>query len=236
MVALGVIVRGETPHFDYVAAAATDGLTRVALDTGKPVGFGVLTVDDEQQGLDRAGLPESKEDVGGRAAEAAIAHGARAAGVARAGAEVRPDSLGHMLKGIDPLLSGDLLKLLDDMGHGDQLVIADRNFPAYATGRPVIRLGEVTITRAVRAVLSVFPLDTFVPHPLERMIVADDPALTTTRGEEILDAAIAAEGRTLEWGLIPRFEFYTRAANAYAVIHTLETEGYNDFILTKGVV
>jgi 6,7-dimethyl-8-ribityllumazine synthase len=73
VVALGVIVRGETPHFDYVAAAATDGLTRVALDTGKPVGFGVLTLDDERQGLDRAGLPESKEDVGGRAAEAALA-------------------------------------------------------------------------------------------------------------------------------------------------------------------
>ena len=73
VVALGVIVRGETPHFDYVAAAATDGLTRVGLDTGKPVGFGVLTLDDEQQGLDRAGLPESKEDVGGRAAEAALA-------------------------------------------------------------------------------------------------------------------------------------------------------------------
>lgn len=73
VVALGVIVRGETPHFDFVASAATDGLTRVALDTGKPVGFGVLTVDTEQQGLDRAGLPGSKEDVGGRAAEAAIA-------------------------------------------------------------------------------------------------------------------------------------------------------------------
>ncbi len=73
VVALGVIVRGETPHFDFVASAATDGLTRVALDSGKPVGFGVLTVDDEQQGLDRAGLPGSKEDVGGRAAEAAIA-------------------------------------------------------------------------------------------------------------------------------------------------------------------
>ena len=72
VVALGVIVRGETPHFDFVASAATDGLTRVALDTGKPVGFGVLTVDTEQQGLDRAGLPGSKEDVGGRAAEAAI--------------------------------------------------------------------------------------------------------------------------------------------------------------------
>ena len=73
VVALGVIVRGETPHFDFVAAAATDGLTRAALDTGKPVGFGVLTVDDEQQGLDRAGLADSKEDVGGRAAEAALA-------------------------------------------------------------------------------------------------------------------------------------------------------------------
>lgn len=73
VVALGVIVRGETPHFEYVASAATDGLTRVALDTGKPVGFGVLTVEDEQQGLDRAGLEGSKEDVGGRAAEAAIA-------------------------------------------------------------------------------------------------------------------------------------------------------------------
>ena len=73
VVALGVIIRGGTPHFEYVSAAATDGLTRVALDTGKPVGFGVLTVDDEQQGLDRAGLPESKEDVGGRAAEAALA-------------------------------------------------------------------------------------------------------------------------------------------------------------------
>jgi 6,7-dimethyl-8-ribityllumazine synthase len=73
VVALGVIVRGGTPHFEYVAAAATDGLTRVALDTGKAVGFGVLTVDDEKQGLDRAGLPGSTEDKGAEAAEAALA-------------------------------------------------------------------------------------------------------------------------------------------------------------------
>ena len=72
VVALGVIIRGGTPHFDFVAAAATDGLTRVALDTGKPVGFGVLTLDDEQQGLDRAGLPDSKEDKGAEAADAAM--------------------------------------------------------------------------------------------------------------------------------------------------------------------
>jgi len=73
VVALGVIIRGGTPHFEYVSSAATDGLTRVALDSGKPVGFGVLTLDDEQQGLDRAGLPGSKEDKGAEAASAAIA-------------------------------------------------------------------------------------------------------------------------------------------------------------------
>ena len=72
VVALGVIIRGGTPHFEYVSSATTDGLLRVMLDTGKPVGFGVLTLDDEQQGLDRAGLPGSKEDKGAEAASAAI--------------------------------------------------------------------------------------------------------------------------------------------------------------------
>jgi 6,7-dimethyl-8-ribityllumazine synthase len=73
VVALGVIIRGGTPHFEYVSDAATSGLTQVSILTGKPVGFGVLTLDDEQQGLDRAGLPGSKEDKGREAAEAAIA-------------------------------------------------------------------------------------------------------------------------------------------------------------------
>ncbi len=72
VVALGVIIRGGTPHFEFVSDAATSGLTRVSLDTGKPVGFGVLTLDDEQQGLDRAGLPGSKEDKGTEAALAAL--------------------------------------------------------------------------------------------------------------------------------------------------------------------
>ena len=71
-VALGVIIRGGTPHFEYVASAATDGLTQVALTTGKPVGFGVLTIDDEAQGIDRAGLEGSSEDKGVEAADAAV--------------------------------------------------------------------------------------------------------------------------------------------------------------------
>jgi 6,7-dimethyl-8-ribityllumazine synthase len=73
VVALGVVIRGGTPHFDYVCSAATDGLTRVSLDTGVPVGFGLLTCDDEQQALDRAGLEESKEDKGYDATLAAVA-------------------------------------------------------------------------------------------------------------------------------------------------------------------
>ena len=72
VVALGVIIRGGTPHFEFVSDAATSGLTRVSLDTRKPVGFGVLTLDDEQQGLDRAGLPDSTEDKGAEAAIAAL--------------------------------------------------------------------------------------------------------------------------------------------------------------------
>ncbi|PYG02213.1 6,7-dimethyl-8-ribityllumazine synthase [Georgenia satyanarayanai] len=73
VVALGAVVRGETPHFDYVCQAATAGLTEVSVRTGVPVGFGVLTTDDEAQALDRAGLPGSREDKGAEAAQAAIA-------------------------------------------------------------------------------------------------------------------------------------------------------------------
>jgi 6,7-dimethyl-8-ribityllumazine synthase len=73
VVALGVVIRGGTPHFEYVCQAATVGLTEVAVSTGVPVGFGVLTCDDEQQALDRAGLPGSREDKGFEAAQAAVA-------------------------------------------------------------------------------------------------------------------------------------------------------------------
>lgn len=72
VVALGVVIRGGTPHFEYVCQAVTDGLTRVQLDSGTPIGFGVLTVDNEKQALDRAGLKGSKEDKGAEAVEAAI--------------------------------------------------------------------------------------------------------------------------------------------------------------------
>jgi 6,7-dimethyl-8-ribityllumazine synthase len=93
VVALGVIIRGGTPHFDFVSNAATDGLTRVAIDSGMPVGFGVLTLDDEQQGLDRAGLPGSKEDKGAEAAQAALATVQLLRQMRSVVAPVRPDAV-----------------------------------------------------------------------------------------------------------------------------------------------
>ena len=141
-----------------------------------------------------------------------------------------------MLTGVDPLLSGDLLKILDDMGHGDQLLLVDRNYPAAASGKPVIRLGEASILRAAQAILSVFPLDSFIAHPLERMEVDDDPAKTTSTQDALLELARASEGRDLEFGVIPRLSFYDRAKAAYAVVHTLDAQPYGCFILHKGVI
>lgn len=141
-----------------------------------------------------------------------------------------------MLKGIDPLLSGDLLKVLDDMGHGDVLLLVDRNYPAAASGKQVIRLGEASILRAAQAVLSVFPLDSFVEHPLERMEVDEDPALTTPTQDALLELVCASEGRPLEYAVVPRLEFYARAAGAFAVVHTLDAQPYGCFLLHKGVI
>lgn len=140
-----------------------------------------------------------------------------------------------MLKGIDPLLSGDLLKILDDMGHGDVLALVDRNYPAYTAGVPVVRIGTDILT-ATRAVLSVFPLDSFVDQPIGRMGPQDSPGDQNATQDAVLAAASEADGRALTFEAIPRFEFYERAADVFAVVQTLETAPYCDFLLTKGVI
>jgi L-fucose mutarotase len=141
-----------------------------------------------------------------------------------------------VLKGVDPLLNGELLKILDEMGHGDQLLVVDRNYPASSAGRPVVRLGECGVERAVAAILTVFPLDAFVEHPLERMEVQEDPSLTTAAQERVLEIARSAHATPLEYGVVPRLEFYRRAREAFAVVHTLESAPYSCFVLQKGVV
>ena len=141
-----------------------------------------------------------------------------------------------MLKGIDPVLGGELLKVLDEMGHGDQLLLVDRNYPAVSSGKQVIRLGEVTVVRAATAILSVFPLDSFVSHPLERMEVENDQTKTTLSQDKVLTIARLNHDPSLEYGVIPRLDFYSRARAAYAVIHTLDDQPYGCFIFQKGVI
>ncbi|MEO8528226.1 MAG: RbsD/FucU domain-containing protein, partial [Pseudolysinimonas sp.] len=105
----------------------------------------------------------------------------------------------------------------------------------YSRGLPVVRVDAGAVD-VVRAVLSVFPLDTFVDQPLARMGGADDPTAENTVQAAVLEAAIAAHGGGLTIEAIPRSDFYPRADLGYAVIHTLETAPYCNFLLTKGVI
>lgn len=141
-----------------------------------------------------------------------------------------------MLKGIDSLLSGELLNILESMGHGDQLALVDRNYPATASVRPVVRLSGAGTIDAARAILSVFPLDSFVDRPLERMLVDGEPETVTGNQAKVLRMASDAEDRTLEFGPIPRLDFYQRAKSVFAVVQTTDDQPYGCFILQKGVV
>ena len=141
-----------------------------------------------------------------------------------------------MLIGIDPLLNGELLKILDEMGHGDQLLLVGRNYPAAASGKPVIRLGDVTTVRAISAISTVFPLDSFIERPLARMEVDNDPSIVTTAQAEVLAIASAATGKTLEFDIVPRLDFYARAKRVYAAVQTLNAHPNGGFILPKGAV
>ncbi len=145
-----------------------------------------------------------------------------------------------MLKNLDPLLNADILHALRSMGHGDEIVICDANFPADSVARKtalghVLRLDGVDAPRAVRAVLSVMPLDSFVDHPAERMEVVGEPATLPAVQREAQEQVDAAEGRSTPFASIERFAFYERAKQAYCVIATSELRGYGCFIFKKGV-
>ena len=146
-----------------------------------------------------------------------------------------------MLKGIDPLLSADLLGLLDAMGHGDELVLADRNFPAHSvslhtTNRRLICERAADDNAMARAILSVFPLDSFVDQPIHHMQVVGEPEAVLAVHRDLLAIAEAAEGRKLSMGSIERLAFYEAAKRAYMVVQTGETRPYGCFILKKGVI
>ena len=145
-----------------------------------------------------------------------------------------------MLKGIDPVLSPELLKVLCEMGHGDEVVLADSNFTAESLGRGkiVLRLPGVDMRTACAAVLSVFPLDSFVDQPVTYMQVGDTPAgYRSAAQREVIDDMVAAgNGRSAQCEALERFAFYDRVGRAFAIVQTGEMQAYANFIFKKGVI
>lgn len=141
-----------------------------------------------------------------------------------------------MLKNIDPLLSADLLQVLAAMGHGDDLALVDRNFPAAANAKRLIRLDGADIIAAGRAILSVYPLDSFVDHPVMRMQMVGKPDEVPSVQQDFQKIIDAAEGRHWPMGSIERFAFYEAARHAFAVVATNEGRPYGCFLLKKGVI
>jgi L-fucose mutarotase len=146
-----------------------------------------------------------------------------------------------MLKSIDPALNADVLHALRAMGHGDDVIICDTNFPADSVARQTVRgkllrIDNVTAARAARAVLSVMPLDSFVDHPALRMEIVDKPKEVPPVQAEVQAEIDRAEGRSWPMGSIERFAFYDLARKAYCVIVTGERRFYGCFAFKKGVI
>jgi L-fucose mutarotase len=141
-----------------------------------------------------------------------------------------------MLKGLDPLLPPDLLHALAAMGHGDELALVDRNYPATSTSQRLIRLDGADTAAAARAILSLLPLDTFVDQPLLRMEVVGSPDEVTPVQRELAGIASELERREVAMGSLERFAFYERSRGAFATVITGEDAPYACFLLIKGVI
>jgi L-fucose mutarotase len=146
-----------------------------------------------------------------------------------------------MLKNLDPLLNPDVLYALRSMGHGDDLVLCDTNFPADSVARQTVfgrllRIDGVSAARAARAILSVLPLDGFVEQPALRMEVVGKPQEIPPVQQELQEEIDHAEGRSVLMGSIERFAFYERARKAYCVVATGELRFYGCFIFKKGAI
>jgi L-fucose mutarotase len=146
-----------------------------------------------------------------------------------------------VLKSIDPFLNADVLYALRAMGHGDDLILCDTNFPADSVARQtalgrLLRIDNVTAARAARAILSVLPLDSFVDTPALRMQIVGKPNEVPPVQGEVQAEVDAAQGRASPMGGVERFAFYDLAKKAYCVIQTGERRFYGCFVFKKGVI
>ena len=146
-----------------------------------------------------------------------------------------------MLKGIDPLLSADLLWILAAMGHGDDLAIVDGNHPAETIARAttsgrLVRLPGITMERAVAAILTVLPVDDFVPDPVRRMEVVGKTEDIPPVQRAVQAAIEQAAGRALPMAGLERNAFYAAARGAFAVVQCIDPRPYGCFLIRKGVI
>jgi L-fucose mutarotase len=146
-----------------------------------------------------------------------------------------------MLKLIDPVLSPDLLWLLAAMGHGDDLAVVDANHPAETiarattTGR-IVRLPGLTMAQAIRAILTVLPIDDFEPDPIRRMLVVGDAAAVPVVQQDVAAEVAAAGFQADPLPGIERFAFYAAARKAFGVVQVGDSRPYGCFLLRKGVI
>jgi L-fucose mutarotase len=141
-----------------------------------------------------------------------------------------------MLRNINPILSPDILYALAAMGHGDDIVIADANFPGESSGPECLHAEGSNASDILRAVLSLLPLDTFVPDPAITMQVVGDPDAVPEAVQDFQDIINKDADTPAKIVGIERFAFYERASNAFAVIQTGERRLYGNIILKKGVI
>jgi L-fucose mutarotase len=141
-----------------------------------------------------------------------------------------------MLKRISPIISPDLLFMIAQMGHGDELVLADANFPSVAIAQRLVRADGSAVPPLLKAILELFPLDSFVDKPaavMRRVDQPGQPAPIWTEFQELLDGA---EGKHIGLDVVERFAFYERAKKAFGVVATGERALYGNLILKKGVI
>jgi L-fucose mutarotase len=140
-----------------------------------------------------------------------------------------------MLKNIDPILTPDLLRVLRAMGHGDEIAIVDANYPSSSAGPQIVRLDGLDTTRVLDAVLSVMPLDEFVPEAAFYMQVVGDPTRIEPTTKDFA-SVIAKHESKAKLGSIERFAFYDRVKGAFAIVVTGERRLYGNILLKKGIV
>ena len=141
-----------------------------------------------------------------------------------------------MLKNIPPIISPDLMKVLMEMGHGDEIVLADGNFPATSLTDNLVRCDGLEIPNLLEAVLHFFPIDTYVRHPVQLMAVVQGDSVKPEIWNEYEEIIYRQTKLKIPFEYMDRFSFYERAKQAFAVVATSEKEQYANIILKKGVV